>query len=263
MPSFVPSLNQKRQFDQDGFLVVNGLFDEREVTLIRDLARADQELMQSAVSRRDGDGGTIRLTVVNELGDDVYATIVRSRRVAGAMAVLLEDEVYHYHHKVIFKDARTGGAWEWHQDYGYWYDNGCLFPDMGSCMIALDPATRANGCLQVLRGSHKMGRVNHGPVGDQTGADPERTAAALERLERVDCVMSAGSAIFFHGNLLHRSDRNESDHPRWAFIACYNTKHNDPYKESRHPRYRPLHLLDDAAVFQSAQHQWNTLQVPR
>jgi hypothetical protein len=53
-------------------------------------------------------------------------------------------------------------------------------------MIALDRATRQNGCLQVLRGSHHMGRIEHGQVGDQTGADKERVQAALGRLERVE-----------------------------------------------------------------------------
>ena len=32
---------------------------------------------------------------------------------------LLGDEVYHYHAKLIMKDANTGGAHIWHQDYGY------------------------------------------------------------------------------------------------------------------------------------------------
>ncbi len=74
---------------------------------------------------------------------------------------MLGDEPYHYHSKMIMKEARTGGAWAWHQDYGYWYDNGVLFPNLCSVFVAVDPATRENGCLQVLRGSHAMGRVTH------------------------------------------------------------------------------------------------------
>jgi ectoine hydroxylase-related dioxygenase (phytanoyl-CoA dioxygenase family) len=115
-------------------------------------------------------------------------------------------------------------------------------------MIALDKATKENGCLQVLRGSHQMGRIDHGKVGDQTGADLERVQAALERFELVYCELDPGSAIFFDSNLLHRSDQNHSDNPRWAFICCYNAKHNDPYKDSRHPRYTPLEKWPDDKV---------------
>jgi ectoine hydroxylase-related dioxygenase (phytanoyl-CoA dioxygenase family) len=149
---------------------------------------------------------------------------------------------------MILKEPLTGGAWEWHQDYGYWYDNGCLFPDLASCMIAVDRATRANGCLQVLRGSHRMGRINHVPIGDQTGADPERVRAALGRLETVYCELEPGDGVFFHSNLLHRSDRNESESPRWALICCYNAARNNPYKDSPHPRYEYLEKWPDERI---------------
>ena len=82
------------------------------------------------------------------------------------MERILGGEVYHYHSKMILKDAQVGGTWEWHQDYGYWYQNGLLFPLLSSVMIAVDPSRRNNGCLQVLKGSHRMGRLNHGITGE-------------------------------------------------------------------------------------------------
>ena len=238
---------QITRFREDGYLVVENLLDADEIELLRSIAKADRALERDADTRADGEGGAVRLVVRNDLPEDtVYGAIVRSRRIVLAMQQLLGDEVYHYHHKMILKEARVGGAWAWHQDYGYWYSNGCLFPDMGSCMIAVDRATRENGCLQILKGSHLLGRLDHGKMGDQTGADPERVAVARERLERVYCELAAGAAIFFHANALHRSDQNRSEHPRWAFICCYNTKHNDPYKDSNHPRYSPLDVWDDS-----------------
>ena len=84
---------------------------------------------------------------------------------------------------MIMKDAKVGGAWAWHQDYGYWYQNGVLFPLLCSASIAVDPATRENGCLQVLKGSHHLGRIDHVLTGDQAGADLERVAEAQKRLE--------------------------------------------------------------------------------
>jgi hypothetical protein len=70
-----------------------------------------------------------------------------------------------------------------------------------------------------------------------------------------------GDAILFHGNLLHRSDQNRSDDPRWALICCYNTKSNNPYKESRHPRYRPLDVAEDEAVTAVARREAERLNV--
>ena len=177
-----------------------------------------------------------------------------------AMELLLGDEVYHYHHKMILKEPRTGGAWTWHQDYGYWYNNGCLFPDMASCMFAVDEATKENGCLQVLKSSHRMGRIDHLKRGDQTGADMERVEEALKRLELVHVEMKSGSAVLFHGNTLHRSDQNRSERPRWAFICCYNVRSNDPYKEGRHPRYTPLQKIAADQLVVTARHHLDRLQ---
>ena len=70
--------------------------------------------------------------------------------------------------------------------------------------------------------------------------------AVLARLPVEYVEMEPGDGLFFHGNLLHRSDQNTSPNPRWSLICCYNTKRNDPYKASRHPQYSPLELLDDA-----------------
>lgn len=101
--------------------------------------------------------------------------------------------------------------------FRYWYNNRAVAPDMASCMVALDPATRHNGCLQILKGSHRLGRVDHGPVVDpfgdaavamgesleQHGADPERVQLAQAAgCERLHCELEPGDALFFHCNTL-------------------------------------------------------------
>ena len=98
---------------------------------------------------------------------------------------------------MVLKDAKIGGAWAWHQDYGYWYQNGVLFPNLCSVMIAVDKATIENGCMQVIRSSHKLGRVNHILTGDQAGADMERVEEAKKKLELVHVTMDPGDALFF------------------------------------------------------------------
>ena len=67
--------------------------------------------------------------------------------------------------------------------------------------------------------------------------DPERVAAALERLELVYCEMEPGTGLFFHANLLHMSAQNRGDKSRWSFICSYNAARNNPYKDSHNPRY--------------------------
>lgn len=240
-------------YNEDGYILVRGMLDAEETGLLGRAAREDRALDQHSYGRADGEGGTIRLSLWNHPTDTIYGMIARCESIVGTAEKLLGDEVYHYHSKMIMKDAKVGGAWAWHQDYGYWYQNGVLFPNLTSAFIAVDRATRENGCLQVIRKSHQLGRIEHVLTGDQAGADADRVKEVLKRLDLVYVEMEPGDALFFHANLLHRSDQNHSDHPRWSMICCYNAKSNDPYKESHHPRYTPLTKVPDAEIKKAGQ----------
>ena len=249
-------------FQEDGYLIVRDLFDSDEADILRAAAHADQSFKDNAYDLKDGEGGKAQLVLWNSAGEDLWGSIARSERIVNTMEALLGDEVYFYHSKMSIKQPRTGGAWSWHQDYGYWYNNDCLFPDMASCMIAVDRAYQGNGCLKVLRGSHRLGRIEHGTFGTQVGADPARIALAEKHLDTVYCEMSPGSALFFHANLLHSSGPNESADPRWSLICCYNTRHNPCADKPGHPSYSPLEKWDDDRVLTLGRAQWQSMQAP-
>ena len=242
------SSKQMDEFQKKGRVKVPGMFEVDEIMLLRQSAKADNALDKHSFGRSDGEGGKVRLALWNHPGEGIYGMFARCRRVVRSMELLLGGKVYHYHSKMIMKDAKVGGAWTWHQDYGYWYQNGCLFPHMASLFIAVDPCTRENGCLQVIAGSHECGRMDHTLTGDQAGGDKERVDELLARLPLEYVEMAPGDGLFFHGNLLHRSDQNRSDHPRWSMICCYNAATNNPYKESHHPRYTPLSVVPDSRI---------------
>ena len=244
-------------YHEDGYVLVRGMLDAEEIGLLSRAAREDRVLDQKSFGKGDGEGGIVRLSLWNHPTDTIYGMIARSQSIVGSAAKLLGDEPYHYHSKMIMKDAKVGGAWTWHQDYGYWYQNGVLSPNLTSAYVAVDKATRENGCLQVIRGSHKLGRIEHVLSGDQAGADEERVDEILKRHELVYVEMEPGDVLFFHSNMLHRSDQNRSEHPRWSMICCYNARSNDPYKESHHPRYTPLSVVPDSAIREAGQKRFS------
>ncbi len=248
MPSvFTPA--QIEAYACDGYVLVRSLFDAEEAAILRATVEQDPQIASSLYDRRDAQGRATRMSTWNQPGDSVYGLASRCLRVVDTVEQMLGGEVYHYHSKLTAKEPREGGAWEWHQDYGYWYHNGCLLPHMASVMVALDPATRANGCLQVIRGSHLAGRVDHGVLpGEQVGADPQRVEQMLKTMELVHVEMAPGDALFFHANVMHRSDANTSPDRRWTLLFCFNAARNDPFIDHHHPRYTPLVKVPDSAV---------------
>ena len=258
MTSFTLSNQNISAYNEFGYLLVKELFTEAEIELLSRSAREDHELDKHSFGRADGNGGTVRLSLWNHPGNGIYGMFARCERVVRSMEKLLGGEVYHYHSKMIMKDPKVGGAWAWHQDYGYWYQNGVLYPNLSSLFIAVDPSRVENGCLQIIPGSHHAGRIDHVLTGDQAGANMERVDELAERLGVLAIEMAPGDGLFFHANLLHRSDQNRSDKSRWSMICCYNAASNNPYKDSHHPRYTPLQIVPDAAILEVGHKRFQT-----
>src|SRR5712692_3344212 len=242
------TMEQAITFDRDGFLEVDGLFSEEEVAVLLAAVEQTTRIEAHTFELKDTDGRASRLSLWSDIGDDLFGAVSASPRIVNAVRALLREDVYHWHSKVMLKEPRQGGAWEWHQHYGYWYHDGAPYPRLLSCMIALDPATRENGCLKVLVGSHLLGRLDHGRQGSQVGADPERIAALERRLPVRYIEARPGSAIFFHCNLLHASEPNLSDRPRRAYVCCYNAFSNVPVVGKGHGRPVPIPLVPDDAL---------------
>lgn len=242
-------------FRQDGYLIVKNFFSAEETTKLYSIATGDAVVKNNATNVTDSSGKNSKLTLWFTPGDDVYSMMLRSERMVDAAGKLLDSDapVCHFHTKLMQKEPKVGGAWEWHQDYGYWYKNQFLFPDqLVSIMIALTPANKENGCLQVIKRSHKLGRVNHGFSGEQVGADMVMVENAFSTLEHVYVELEPGDALFFHSNLLHRSEANLSDHPRWSIISCYNSLSNHAFNDQSTSWRQPVNIVSDEAMMADA-----------
>jgi len=226
-------------FIKDGFILKKNLFKEEEINKLKKFIESSSKKENDARETKSS-SGKLSITLWNHPSDDLFGKFSTNERIVKPIEEYLGDEVYHYHSKIIWKKPGDGG-FDWHQDYGYWYHNACLYPDMASCFIMLDKATKENGCLKVLKGSHKVGRIGHGisDTPEQT-ADMERIVELEKRHECVYITAEPGDALFFHANLLHSSDANKSDQSRRTLIVCFNTKSNNPYKKSGHASYSPL-----------------------
>jgi ectoine hydroxylase-related dioxygenase (phytanoyl-CoA dioxygenase family) len=242
---------QVSDYNRDGYVLIKGFCSKEEVDKMYRTAIEDDAMRKNALDLNDLSGKKTKLSLWFKPGNDVFGYMTRSEKMVNAVAQLLDSDapVCHFHSKLMQKEPKVGGAWEWHQDYGYWYKNQFMYPDqMMSVMVALTEANKENGCLQVIKGSHKLGRVNHGFSGEQVGADLVMVENALKTMELVYCEIQPGDALFFHSNLLHRSEANLSDHPRWSIISCYNSQSNLAYNETSTSWKTPVDIVPDEAI---------------
>ena len=123
-------------FNADGYLIKRAFFSKEETEKIYQTALDDKVLRDKAYELDDKEGMKTRLTLWYHPGDDIYGKVMRSQRMVNGVTALLGGSPAHYHTKLMQKEPKIGGAWEWHQDYGYWYKEGFIFPHMISVMVA-------------------------------------------------------------------------------------------------------------------------------
>ncbi|MBQ43404.1 MAG: phytanoyl-CoA dioxygenase family protein [Gemmatimonadetes bacterium] len=248
---------QVQRFAEDGYLILEELIDPEVVELALRIAKEDPSLVAEIKDNKnyEGEGGMdTRLIYRAELTDDVFGALARSARIVEPLEQLFDDAASHYYTLNMRKDPNTGG-WQWHQDYGYHYQE-FFYPNFISVMVALDPANRDNGCLRVVRGSNRIGRLNHAKFGSQLQADPERVEIALREMDEVHCEMPAGSVLYFHGNTLHASDPNLSSQGRWSMIYAYAGSSNPCVKPGVQEKLTRVEKLDDEGLRAAAQRHW-------
>ena len=250
LPQYKLTAEHIAAYQRDGYVVLRGFFDPEEVEPLRLACLADPTVAGGLRGVMDSTGNTQRVAGWTELGNDLLGVFPRIARAVDGAEALLGAEVYHWHSKLSMKPPHTSGRWDWHQDYPYWYNEGCLYPEMLTLMIGVDPCFEQNGCVKLVRGSQKLGRVDHGQVGETIAIDPERLEQILQRHEIVPIELQPGDACYFDGNTLHASGPNDADVPRTIMHISYNTVRNDPYVKDgqEHHQYKPLHKVADTVL---------------
>jgi non-haem Fe2+, alpha-ketoglutarate-dependent halogenase len=120
------------------------------------------------------------------------------------------------------KRPRSPEFVSWHQDGYYW---GLDAPRLVSAWVALTDSTPENGCLRVLPGSHRQGRLDHTLHPHEhnllvTGLD---VTDEVDVSRALDIPLRAGEMSLHHVNMVHGSGPNRSDGPRIGFAIRYTT----------------------------------------
>ncbi len=130
---------------------------------------------------------------------------------------LLGGAVRFWHDQLFCKPAQHGGVVAWHQDYSYWTRTEPMAHL--TCWIGLDDATRANGCLHYVPGSHRWQLLPvTGLAGDMNAIQTVLSPEQREQFKPVAIELKKGEAAFHHPLMVHGSYENSTDRPRRATV---------------------------------------------
>lgn len=234
-PASTLSLADIAQYRRDGYLVLRRVLSPEHVAecLAALTALATDPELQPG--QRTGKGAFIalepgadtqaasRADMIRKFGDftDSSPALLRaamSVRLHAALDKLMGQGRVLLQEMALVKPPKVSGDKPWHQDAAYFRgsDPNLMF----GVWIALDPATRDNGCMEVIPGSQLRGPAPHIPAEDINLCTIRPDLVHLE--ERVALPMDPGDVLVFHSLIHHYTAANRSSQRRRALQFHYH-----------------------------------------
>jgi len=160
-------------------------------------------------------GSSLKYRKIQDLDQDpLFLAYIRNPLFREVSKRIVGPQISAYRTMFFNKPAEQGVPINWHQDgAGGW---GLSIPPKITIWTALDATCIANGCLQIIPGSHKFKIPEQG---DLLSAEERAIHAPDEK--RLYLEMEKGEVALLHNWTLHRSETNTTNGPRRAFSVCY------------------------------------------
>lgn len=232
---------QVAQYDRQGFLEIDGLFDAEELaamlTELERLQRAQAELDPETLIL-EPQGQELRSIFAIHTQSRLFARLARDERLVGIARYLLGDDVYVHQSRLNYKPGFFGKEFYWHSDFETWHiEDGMPRMRALSCSLTLTRNTEYNGPLMLIPGSHRRYVRCVGETPDEHYKqslrkqeygvpDPDSLRALYEEGGIVAPTGEAGKLIIFDCNVMHGSNSNISPLPRSNVFLVYNSVSN-------------------------------------
>lgn len=218
------SHDQVDQYWEDGFLVFDEVLSAEEVDFYREIC--EKEAIVSQRSKENYENKTVHLLGLTSMHPSLLELAMHPAIIA-RIVPLLGNDIQLQHSKLATKPPTKGvGIFAWHQDFQFYPHTNT---DLLSVMIMLDDATPENGCMEMVKGSHKLGFLDHTIDGYFTAACQEHQHHWEENPELVVQITPKAGGISIHHTLtLHGSPANISGRSRRGIVFSYRA--DDAYQ---------------------------------
>ncbi|MFD2613421.1 phytanoyl-CoA dioxygenase family protein [Paenibacillus gansuensis] len=212
------SSQEMEQYGENGFLVIDDVFDPSIIDALREAC--EHPKVTALRPGKDFETKTVHSLGITSLHPEFLA-LATHPAIVERIKPLLGPDIQLQHSKLATKPATKGtGVFPWHQDFAFYPHTNT---DLLSVMVMLDDATLENGCMQMVKGSHKLGILDHEKDGLFTAecqesrywehpADPD---------DVVNITPRAGGISIHHALTLHGSGANLSGRPRRGLVFSY------------------------------------------
>lgn len=232
MHPWKPTPAEKEQYEREGYFILRGVISP-------DVAAELRGVIRNVIMSPDP-GKFVDIDPMDPMDDSPQGRIARYRKLSNFCVqspliwhnvhagpellriarYFLGDDLIVKFNSCFLKPARTGSATPWHQDNGLWRDGET---EPFNFWMPLEAATRENGCMQFIPGSHKTEIIEHVLYPDSIHGELPREAVAEMRqkhgIRHIE--LGPGDVVFWHSSLWHYSPPNPSERSRIAVAGVW------------------------------------------
>lgn len=236
----------REDYERDGFVIVRNAMTWEQIEEMRRESDAVVQRAKDAQARTSFFWGGDFVSPeerakldINGIHDPQFHSaafarlLVNCDKVLDVVEELIGPNIQLHHTKLIVKPPESGAPFPMHQDYPY-------FPHEKDTMLAaifhFDDATNENGCLRVVPGSHKSGKLN--TVLGTNYLDPN--AYPIENA--LPCEVNSGDVLIFSYLTIHGSGLNTSDRPRRNWLVQMRAADDLPTVDTHNSRGQGMML---------------------
>jgi len=247
---------QLDEFNEQGYLFLPNVFTSQEMDILNAEVPGILATTREEVIREKGTDAP-RSAFHVQTWNPVYERLARHPRlVEPGMQILGSDKLYMHQFKINAKAAFDGAVWQWHQDYGTWYEDDQMpQPRAMNIALFLAEANEFNGPLMFIPKSHRRGRLEAGHDVTTTSyplwtIDNETITRLVEEGGIVAPKGPPGSILLFHGTMVHASGSNLTPWSRWIVYLSLNRCDNAIQRFKRptwiaNRDFTPIEMLPD------------------
>lgn len=223
---------QVAQYHEDGYVIPDFVMPDEVIEAIQNRHAA---LLEKHPEFRDYCPAILQY-------DEGFADYCRNDEILDMVEQVIGPDIALWNSSFFAKPAGNGKATPWHQDGEYW-----PIRPLATCTVwlAVDDATPENGCLRIIRGSHKNKDLlkHETNPSDNLTLNQELLKSEYDESEAVDLVLKRGQISLHDVFLVHGSEPNTSPNPR---------------------RGMTMRFMPTTSVFdhQLAREQYNNMRVP-
>ncbi len=220
--------NHKKEYDANGVTCVRALFGVDELqSILAAVERYERTILPTLEPRdfvMEKDGKSVRNLWRMQMHDPFFKELSEDRKLLELVAELVNGEPVLKGVETFNKPAKTGSGVPPHQDNAYF----CRLPaDVLTVWIALDPVTRENGPVTYMRGSHKLGHLEHKPSGVAGNSMGLAELPDKETYPQWEGLLEPGDALIHHCEVIHYSAPNRTELPRRGLLMVFRGAHTE------------------------------------